>query len=233
MVGAVTGKPVEQRMAGSVGGALAAVAQGALIVRVHDGRNRGCPQGLASRTITYNERDTMTRKYFGTDGIRGLVGEAPITPDFVMRLGYAAGKVLASKRSGRPPDRPDRQGHPHLRLHAGSGAGSRLLRRRGRDAGRPDADAGHRLPDPRAAPVGRRGDFGLAQPVPGQRHQVLLGPGHQAAGRGGAGYRSRAGQADGCVPSEKLGRAKRLDDARAATSNSARAPSRTSWTCAA
>ncbi|MHA4870808.1 dihydropteroate synthase [Duganella sp. PWIR1] len=36
MVGAITGKPVEQRMAGSVGGALAAVAQGALIVRVHD-----------------------------------------------------------------------------------------------------------------------------------------------------------------------------------------------------
>ena len=37
----------------------------------------------------------MTRKYFGTDGIRGKVGVAPITPDFVMRLGYAAGKVLA------------------------------------------------------------------------------------------------------------------------------------------
>jgi phosphoglucosamine mutase len=37
----------------------------------------------------------MARKYFGTDGIRGLVGVAPITPDFVMRLGYAAGKVLA------------------------------------------------------------------------------------------------------------------------------------------
>ena len=36
MVGAVTGKPVERRMAGSIGGALAAVAQGALIVRVHD-----------------------------------------------------------------------------------------------------------------------------------------------------------------------------------------------------
>ena len=35
------------------------------------------------------------RKYFGTDGVRGRVGEAPITPDFVMRLGYAAGKVLA------------------------------------------------------------------------------------------------------------------------------------------
>jgi len=37
----------------------------------------------------------MTRKYFGTDGIRGRVGESPITPEFMMRLGYAAGKVLA------------------------------------------------------------------------------------------------------------------------------------------
>ena len=37
----------------------------------------------------------MTRKYFGTDGIRGEVGQFPIVPDFVMRLGYAAGQVLA------------------------------------------------------------------------------------------------------------------------------------------
>jgi phosphoglucosamine mutase len=46
----------------------------------------------------------MARKYFGTDGVRGLVGVAPITPDFVMRLGYAAGKVLAKSAgaSGRP-----------------------------------------------------------------------------------------------------------------------------------
>lgn len=38
----------------------------------------------------------MSRKYFGTDGVRGKVGEYPITPEFVMHLGYAAGKVLAS-----------------------------------------------------------------------------------------------------------------------------------------
>jgi phosphoglucosamine mutase len=47
----------------------------------------------------------MARKYFGTDGIRGSVGNAPITPDFVMRLGHAAGKVLARSESaatGRP-----------------------------------------------------------------------------------------------------------------------------------
>ena len=37
----------------------------------------------------------MSRKYFGTDGVRGRVGEHPITPQFVMHLGYAAGKVLA------------------------------------------------------------------------------------------------------------------------------------------
>jgi phosphoglucosamine mutase len=36
------------------------------------------------------------RKYFGTDGIRGRVGDDPITPDFVMRLGHAAGKVLGT-----------------------------------------------------------------------------------------------------------------------------------------
>jgi phosphoglucosamine mutase len=47
----------------------------------------------------------MARKYFGTDGIRGLVGVAPITPDFVMRLGYAAGKVLA-KSSNAASKRP-------------------------------------------------------------------------------------------------------------------------------
>lgn len=39
----------------------------------------------------------MARKYFGTDGIRGQVGTSPITPDVVMRLGYAAGKVLAHR----------------------------------------------------------------------------------------------------------------------------------------
>lgn len=38
----------------------------------------------------------MGRKYFGTDGVRGRVGEYPITPEFVMHLGYSAGKVLAA-----------------------------------------------------------------------------------------------------------------------------------------
>ncbi|GHA50834.1 phosphoglucosamine mutase [Photobacterium aphoticum] len=37
------------------------------------------------------------RKFFGTDGVRGLVGQAPITPDFVLKLGWAAGRVLAKQ----------------------------------------------------------------------------------------------------------------------------------------
>lgn len=40
---------------------------------------------------------TKKRKYFGTDGVRGRVGEAPITPEFVLKLGWAVGKVLAQK----------------------------------------------------------------------------------------------------------------------------------------
>ena len=39
----------------------------------------------------------MSRKYFGTDGIRGAVGTYPITPEFVMKLGWAAGKVFAQQ----------------------------------------------------------------------------------------------------------------------------------------
>lgn len=43
----------------------------------------------------------MTRKYFGTDGIRGTVGKAPITPDFVLRLAHAVGRVL-KRNEARP-----------------------------------------------------------------------------------------------------------------------------------
>jgi phosphoglucosamine mutase len=47
----------------------------------------------------------MSRKHFGTDGVRGTVGRAPMTADFVLRLGYAAGKVLAGG-SGARGERP-------------------------------------------------------------------------------------------------------------------------------
>lgn len=48
----------------------------------------------------------MSRRYFGTDGIRGTVGTAPMTADFVLRLGYAAGKVLTEKGDAVAGHRP-------------------------------------------------------------------------------------------------------------------------------
>src|SRR5256885_15407355 len=41
----------------------------------------------------------MSRTYFGTDGIRGTVGQSPITPDFMLRLGHAVGRVLKRAES--------------------------------------------------------------------------------------------------------------------------------------
>ena len=43
----------------------------------------------------------MSKKYFGTDGIRGRVGQYPITPDFMLKLGWAAGKVFAREGSSK------------------------------------------------------------------------------------------------------------------------------------
>ena len=43
------------------------------------------------------------KKYFGTDGVRGRVGEFPITPDFILKLGYAAAKVLGRDNSNGSP----------------------------------------------------------------------------------------------------------------------------------
>ena len=44
---------------------------------------------------------TEKRQYFGTDGVRGTVGKRPLVPEFITKLGYAAGVVLS--RSGSHP----------------------------------------------------------------------------------------------------------------------------------
>jgi phosphoglucosamine mutase len=48
----------------------------------------------------------VSRKYFGTDGVRGTVGQMPITPEFVLKLGQAAGRVLTRLATGRGAARP-------------------------------------------------------------------------------------------------------------------------------
>ncbi len=51
------------------------------------------------RRCRKGSENKMTRKYFGTDGIRGTVGQSPITPDFVLRLAHAVGRVLKQTES--------------------------------------------------------------------------------------------------------------------------------------
>ena len=41
----------------------------------------------------------MQKRYFGTDGIRGRVGDPPITPDFILKLGWACGRVFAREQA--------------------------------------------------------------------------------------------------------------------------------------
>src|SRR5476651_2140270 len=45
--------------------------------------------------------NNSTKKYFGTDGIRGRVGTSPITAEFILKLGWAVGKVLARQGNGK------------------------------------------------------------------------------------------------------------------------------------
>jgi phosphoglucosamine mutase len=52
-----------------------------------------------------NEPTSHQRRYFGTDGMRGRVGDAPITPDLILKLGWAAGRTLA-KADGARGERP-------------------------------------------------------------------------------------------------------------------------------
>src|SRR5260221_5166325 len=48
----------------------------------------------------------LSKKYFGTDGVRGRVGEPPITPELILRLGHAAGRVFAAQSADRPSETP-------------------------------------------------------------------------------------------------------------------------------
>ena len=60
----------------------------------------------------------MSRTYFGTDGIRGTVGQDPITPDFMLRLGHAVGRVL--RQSSTRPTALVRTPSPGIRRCAAS-----------------------------------------------------------------------------------------------------------------
>ena len=56
---------------------------------------------MAKRTMKQDTGSSRQRRYFGTDGMRGRVGETPITPDLILKLGWAAGRTLAKSDGAR------------------------------------------------------------------------------------------------------------------------------------
>jgi phosphoglucosamine mutase len=119
----------------------------------------------------------MTRKYFGTDGIRGTVGQPPITPDFVLRLAHAVGRVL----------RADRGSHPTVLIGKDTRISGYMLEsalESGFNSAGVDVVLLGPVPTPGVAYLTRaqRASLGVViscqpQPVCGQRHQVLQCPG--------------------------------------------------------
>ena len=95
MLGKLLGRPVEQRLAGSLALATIAVLHGARIMRCHDVAETWMPSRVAWAVTQRRGLKRMARKYFGTDGVRGRVGDAPMTVDFTLRLASAAARVLA------------------------------------------------------------------------------------------------------------------------------------------
>ena len=179
MLGALTGRPVAERLAASLAAAVLAAVERARILRVHD---VAATQDALAVLAAVDKGVTMSRQYFGTDGVRGGLGQPPITPDFVMKLGYAAARCWSPGEHRPPGVRPAVIGKDtRFWLYAGGGLpGRRFFRRRVDVRLVGPCPPGHRLPDPGAGC--RPGSSSQPPQSPRrQRHQVLLGPGHQAA----------------------------------------------------
>jgi len=158
----------------------------------------------------------MARKYFGTDGVRGLVGEAPITPDFVMRLGYAAGKVLAKGKTSA-------SGRPNVLIGKDTRISGYMLEaalEAGFSAAGVDVMLAGPMPTPAIAYLTRalRLQAGVvisASHNPFQDNGIKFFSGHGTKLPDAVELEIEAAldQPMGCVPSDKLGRASRLRDA--------------------
>ena len=158
----------------------------------------------------------MKRKYFGTDGVRGLVGESPITADFVMRLGYAAGKVLAQAKAAT--------GRPVVLIGKDTRISGYMLEaalEAGFAAAGVDVMLGGPLPTPAVAYLTRalRLSAGVVisashNPYHDNGIKFFSAQGNKLPDEVEAAIEEALEQPMGCVSSEKLGRAKRLEDAR-------------------
>ncbi len=158
----------------------------------------------------------MGRKYFGTDGIRGQVGEAPITPDFVMRLGHAAGKVLAHGAAGG--------GRPTVLIGKDTRISGYMLEaslEAGLSAAGVDVMLAGPMPTPAIAYLTRalRLSAGVVisashNPYQDNGIKFFSASGNKLPDAVEVAIESALEQPMDCVSSERLGKARRLDDAR-------------------
>jgi len=158
----------------------------------------------------------MTRHYFGTDGVRGRVGEEPITPELVLKLGWAAGLVLAAD-SSRDGVRPAVLIGKDTRI---SGYLLEAALEAGLSAAGVDVYLSGPLPTPAVAYLTRalRLSAGI---VISASHNPFDDNGIKFFSDGGAklpdsieqSIESVMARALACVPSAQLGKARRIDDA--------------------
>ncbi len=156
----------------------------------------------------------MKRKYFGTDGIRGTVGEAPITPEFVLRLGNAAGRVLMR---GEPAQRPAVLIGKDTRI---SGYMLEAALQAGFSSAGVDVVLCGPLPTPAVAYLTRaqRLSAGVVisashNPYPDNGIKFFSGAGKKLADEIEAQIEAEVERPVQCVRSQQLGKARRLDDA--------------------
>lgn len=158
----------------------------------------------------------MSRKHFGTDGVRGAVGSAPMTPDFVLRLGYAAGRVLAA-HGAIAGERPAVLIGKDTRI---SGYMIEAALEAGFSAAGVDVLLCGPLPTPGVAYLTRalRLSAGVVisashNPYADNGIKFFSGDGYKLPDAVESRIESRLAQPMGCNPSAKLGRARRVDDA--------------------
>jgi len=159
----------------------------------------------------------MARKYFGTDGVRGMVGEWPITPEFVMRLGYAAGEAFAEQTKTRKGERPAVLIGKDTRI---SGYMLEAALEAGFAAAGVDVMLSGPLPTPAIAYLTRalRLQAGIVisashNPYPDNGIKFFSADGNKLPDELEEDIERRMEQPMGCRPSRQLGRARRLDDA--------------------
>jgi phosphoglucosamine mutase len=161
----------------------------------------------------------MARRYFGTDGIRGKVGEAPITPDFVLRLGYAAGKVLAgADRWAQSGSRPTVLIGKDTRV---SGYMLEAALESGFSAAGVDVMLAGPMPTPGVAYLTRALRLAAGVVISASHNpyydngiKFFSADGNKLPDDVELQIESQLDEPMSCAPSERLGKARRLDDAR-------------------